>query len=176
MAAHSRILAWRIPWTEEPGELQPTGWQRVRHDHSTAPVDLLPAERGPAPPQRTFASLSCRGSALPPRPSSSAPQETLPCTTLPTPRPRPASCIIAVLTHFSCCFLLDQVACFNLSLCCHAWYSAYRVCTGYILKSAPCDTGSTCSRPGPALLCFILGALDLMNKSCHRFYIMHLKS
>ena len=29
---HSSILAWRIPWTEEPGELQSTGLQRVRHD------------------------------------------------------------------------------------------------------------------------------------------------
>ena len=26
------ILAWKIPWTEEPGGLQSTGWQRVRHD------------------------------------------------------------------------------------------------------------------------------------------------
>ena len=32
MATHSRILAWRIPWTEEPGGLQATGLQRVRHD------------------------------------------------------------------------------------------------------------------------------------------------
>ena len=32
MATHSSILAWRIPWTEEPGELQPMGWQRVKHD------------------------------------------------------------------------------------------------------------------------------------------------
>ena len=32
MATHSRILAWRIPWTEEPGGLQSTGSQRVRHD------------------------------------------------------------------------------------------------------------------------------------------------
>ena len=29
MATHSSILAWRIPWTEEPGELQSTGLQRV---------------------------------------------------------------------------------------------------------------------------------------------------
>ena len=29
MATHSRILAWRIPWTEEPGGLQSTGLQRV---------------------------------------------------------------------------------------------------------------------------------------------------
>ena len=32
MATHSSILAWRIPWTEEPGGLQPRGLQRVRHD------------------------------------------------------------------------------------------------------------------------------------------------
>ena len=32
MAIHSSILAWRIPWTEEPGRLQSTGLQRVRHD------------------------------------------------------------------------------------------------------------------------------------------------
>ena len=31
-ATHSRILAWRIPWTEEPGRLQCMGSQRVRHD------------------------------------------------------------------------------------------------------------------------------------------------
>ena len=29
MATHSSILAWRIPWTEEPGRLQSTGLQRV---------------------------------------------------------------------------------------------------------------------------------------------------
>ena len=32
MATHSSILAWRIPWAEEPGRLQPMGLQRVRHD------------------------------------------------------------------------------------------------------------------------------------------------
>ena len=32
MATHSSTLAWRIPWTEEPGGLQSMGWQRVRHD------------------------------------------------------------------------------------------------------------------------------------------------
>ena len=31
MASQSSILAWRIPWTEEPGELQCMGWQRVGH-------------------------------------------------------------------------------------------------------------------------------------------------
>ena len=32
MATHSSILAWRIPWTEKPGGLQPMGSQRVGHD------------------------------------------------------------------------------------------------------------------------------------------------
>ena len=32
MATHSGTLAWRIPWTEEPGGLQSIGSQRVRHD------------------------------------------------------------------------------------------------------------------------------------------------
>ena len=32
MAAHSSILAWRIPWTEEPGGLQSAGSQRVGRD------------------------------------------------------------------------------------------------------------------------------------------------
>ena len=32
MATHSSILAWRIPWIEEPGKLQSTGSQRVEHD------------------------------------------------------------------------------------------------------------------------------------------------
>ena len=31
MDTHSSILAWRIPWTEEPGGLQSTGSQRVKH-------------------------------------------------------------------------------------------------------------------------------------------------
>ena len=32
MAPHSSILAWKIAWMEEPGRLQSTGSQRVRHD------------------------------------------------------------------------------------------------------------------------------------------------
>ena len=32
MATHSSFLAWKIPWTEEPGGLQSTGLQRVGHD------------------------------------------------------------------------------------------------------------------------------------------------
>ena len=35
MATHSSILAWKIPWTEEPGRLQSMGPQRVGHDWAT---------------------------------------------------------------------------------------------------------------------------------------------
>ena len=35
MATHSNILAWKIPWTEEPGGQQSMGSQRVRHDLAT---------------------------------------------------------------------------------------------------------------------------------------------
>ena len=38
MATHSSILAWRIPWTEEPGRLQSTGSQRVGH------IDMNPPQ------------------------------------------------------------------------------------------------------------------------------------
>ena len=35
MGTHSSLLAWEIPWTEEPGELQSMGSQRVRCDLAT---------------------------------------------------------------------------------------------------------------------------------------------
>ena len=50
MATHSSILAWRIPWTEEPGGLQSMGSQRVGHDwaieHAPKP-DKLKSELNP---------------------------------------------------------------------------------------------------------------------------------
>ena len=36
MATHSSTLAWKIPWTEAPGRLQPMGLQRVGHDGATS--------------------------------------------------------------------------------------------------------------------------------------------
>ena len=36
MAPHSSTLAWKMPWTEEPGRLQSMGSQRVRHDRATS--------------------------------------------------------------------------------------------------------------------------------------------
>ena len=41
MATHSRILAWKIPWTEEPGRLQSMGWQRDRHDWVTSLFTIM---------------------------------------------------------------------------------------------------------------------------------------
>ena len=46
MTTHSSIVAWKIPWTEEPGGLHSMGLQRVRHDLVTKPpwdhVNTLP--------------------------------------------------------------------------------------------------------------------------------------
>ena len=58
MATHSRVLAWRIPWTEEPGGLQPRGSQRVGHDGAAKQQEQhedrnhfpLPAAIEPGPP------------------------------------------------------------------------------------------------------------------------------
>jgi len=41
MATHSSILAWRIPWTEEPGRLQSLGQQRVGHDRAISLLQKL---------------------------------------------------------------------------------------------------------------------------------------
>ena len=41
MAAHSSILAWRIPWTKEPGELQPMGSQRLGHSSVTFTLTVV---------------------------------------------------------------------------------------------------------------------------------------
>ena len=42
MATHSSILAWKIPWTEDPGRLKSMGSQRVGHDWATSLTDSLP--------------------------------------------------------------------------------------------------------------------------------------
>ena len=48
LATHSSILAWRIPWTEEPGRLQSMGVSRVGHDLATIP---------PPPPSLFFSHI-----------------------------------------------------------------------------------------------------------------------
>ena len=52
MTTHSSILAWRIPWTVEPGGLQSTGSQRIRHDWMTNTLGSVPYGR--------YYSLLCR--------------------------------------------------------------------------------------------------------------------
>ena len=41
IATYSSILAWRIPWIEEPGGLQPMGLQRVEHNRATEHTHLI---------------------------------------------------------------------------------------------------------------------------------------
>ena len=41
MAVHFSILTWRIPWTEEPGGLQPIGSQKVRVSTHTSPTKTV---------------------------------------------------------------------------------------------------------------------------------------
>ena len=74
MATHWSILAWEIPWTEEPGGLQSMGLQRVRHDLATKQlyspwdspgqntgVDSLPLLQGIVPTQGSNPGfLHCR--------------------------------------------------------------------------------------------------------------------
>ena len=45
MTAHSSIIAWEIPWTEETGRLQSVGLKRGRHDLATSPSPLPSATR-----------------------------------------------------------------------------------------------------------------------------------
>ena len=42
MSTHSSVLAWRIPWTEEPGGLQAMESQRTEHDCTTEHTAIIP--------------------------------------------------------------------------------------------------------------------------------------
>ena len=46
MAPHSSTLAWKIPWTEEPGRQQSMGSQRVGHNRATSLFQRIQANRG----------------------------------------------------------------------------------------------------------------------------------
>ena len=41
METHSSILAWSIPWTEQPGRLHSMGSQRIRHDWATEHAHII---------------------------------------------------------------------------------------------------------------------------------------
>ena len=70
MAIHSSILAWRIPWTGEPGRLQSMGLQRDTTEQprlSFFKVESLSSVQefqlgGPMAPEHSSRSLSCRRS------------------------------------------------------------------------------------------------------------------
>ena len=68
MAAQSSILAWRIPWTEEPGGLQSIGLQRVGHDWVTFTFHkLLTVVCRSLQDLASAAPSSCAGPSLSPR-------------------------------------------------------------------------------------------------------------
>ena len=46
MATHSSTLAWRVPWTQQLGRLQPVGSQRVRHDRVADTLELRESYEG----------------------------------------------------------------------------------------------------------------------------------
>ena len=57
MATHSSVLAWRIPWTEEPGGLQSMGSQRVEYDRTKHAPDVSQTYR------RTDVSIRSQGTS-----------------------------------------------------------------------------------------------------------------
>ena len=61
MATHSSILAWRIPWTEEPGGLQSMGGKELDLTKQLTLSISLSCLLGPHPPQKKFFSLSDLG-------------------------------------------------------------------------------------------------------------------
>ena len=84
MATHSSILAWEIPWTEEPGGLPSTGSQRIGHDWATLTLTLwvnrffsplcwvlsgglMKSKSWRIGPCKGTAELPCRGSQVHPR-------------------------------------------------------------------------------------------------------------
>ena len=58
MATHCSILAWKIPWTEEPGALQFTGSQGVKHNQS----DVAYIHRSEEEPKMFFSFLNAQPS------------------------------------------------------------------------------------------------------------------
>ena len=57
MATHSSILAWGIPWTEEPGRLQPMGVIRVGHDLATKSPTKLNIKKNQAEMKNTITDI-----------------------------------------------------------------------------------------------------------------------
>ena len=83
----SSILAWRIPWTEEPGGLQSMGSQRVRHHGATFTFAFMGVKKAAFLGETIAVSIECRnaGSSCPP------PHLNTTETSLGSRRPRPSS-------------------------------------------------------------------------------------
>ena len=64
MATHSSFLAWRIPWTEEPGGLHSTGSQRAGHNQVTNTQSQAPAQHQPGWGCMTLGALPSPAPAL----------------------------------------------------------------------------------------------------------------
>ena len=64
MATHSSFLAWRIPWTEEPGGLHSTGSQRAGHHQVTNTQSQAPAQHQPGWGCMTLGALPSPAPAL----------------------------------------------------------------------------------------------------------------
>ena len=64
MATHSNILAWKIPWIEEPGRLQSMGSQRVRHGQDRAYMYSVLSFITILPKGGVVTRLGCSGSQM----------------------------------------------------------------------------------------------------------------
>ena len=63
MATHSSILAWRIPWTDEPSGQQSMGSQRVRHDQETN-ISQIPFHGKNSKKVRLISSIFYKGHCI----------------------------------------------------------------------------------------------------------------
>ena len=98
MATHSSILAWRIPWTEEPGGLQSTGSQRVGHNGAHSTCTSFHSHKAAESGFKTRRSDS--GTASPDHPRKAIPllEHALPVVRATSAVPRHSS-------HSSCAFV-----------------------------------------------------------------------
>ena len=101
MATHSSILAWKIPWTEEPGKLQSMESQRVSPDWAPSTQFLVPGQRTKRPhfkpllasgSRYQFSSVQFNHSVVSNSLWPHGPQHARPSYPSPTPRVYPDSC------------------------------------------------------------------------------------
>ena len=74
MATHANMLAWKTPWTEEPGWLRFTGWQRVGHNSVTKHTHIWTPHLCPVLPRQTPRLSSASSGAMAPCNSTCPPR------------------------------------------------------------------------------------------------------